>query len=135
MGVGFTSTLIARGAVGTFHIQSKVDGFDVELKSHDNTDIAVANIDITTGGTSGWHYHPGPVLVVVKSGTITFYSSDDRDCSPKVHPAGTSFIEPGGVVGNARNEGADEVVGVATFFAPPAGALRIDAAEPKNCAK
>jgi len=134
MGVGFTSTLIARGDVGTFHIQSKVDGFDVELKSHDDTDIAVANIGITTGGSSGWHYHPGPVLVVVKSGTITFYSSDDRDCTPKGHPAGTSFIEPGGVVGNARNEGAVEVVGVATFFAPPGSALRIDAEKPENCA-
>ena len=134
MGVGFTSTLIARGNVGKFHIQSKVDGFDVELKSHDDADIAVANIGITTGGSSGWHYHPGPVLVVVKSGTITFYSSDDRDCTPKVHPAGTSFIEPGGVVGNARNEGAVEVVGVATFFAPPGSALRIDAEKPENCA-
>jgi quercetin dioxygenase-like cupin family protein len=106
MGVGFTSTLIARGTVGAFHIQSKEAGFDVELKAHDNTDIAVANIGVTPGGSSGWHYHPGPVLVVVKSGTITFYSSDDPACSPKVHPAGTSFIEEGGVVGNARNEGA-----------------------------
>ena len=134
MGVGFTSTLIARGNLGTFHIPSHVNGYDVELNSPDNTDIAVANIGITTGGSSGWHYHPGPVLVVVKSGTVTFYSSDDRDCSPKVHPAGTSFIEPGGVVGNARNEGAVDVVGVATFFAPPGSALRIDAAKPANCA-
>jgi len=134
MGVGFTSTLIARGNLGTFHIPSHVNGYDVELNSPDNTDIAVTNIGITTGGSSGWHYHPGPVLVVVKSGTVTFYSSDDRDCSPKVHPAGTSFIEPGGVVGNARNEGAVDVVGVATFFAPPGGALRIDAAKPDNCA-
>jgi quercetin dioxygenase-like cupin family protein len=135
MGVGFTSTLIARGNLGTFHIPSHVNGYDVELNSPDNTDIAVANIGITTGGSSGWHYHPGPVLVVVKSGTVTFYSSDDRDCSPKVHPAGTSFIEPGGVVGNARNEGAVDVVGVATFFAPPAPSpLRIDAAKPDNCA-
>ena len=133
MGVGFTSTLIARGNLGTFHIPSHVNGYDVELNSPDNTDIAVANIGITTGGSSGWHYHPGPVLVVVKSGTVTFYSSDDRDCSPKVHPAGTSFIEPGGVVGNARNEGAVDVVGVATFFAPPSSALRIDAAKPANC--
>jgi quercetin dioxygenase-like cupin family protein len=134
MGVGFTSTLIARGNLGTFHVPSHANGYNVELNSPDNSDIAVANIDITTAGSSGWHYHPGPVIVVVKSGTITFYSSDDRTCSPKVHPAGTSFIEPGGVVGNARNEGADPVVAVATFFAPPGSALRIDAPKPDNCA-
>jgi hypothetical protein len=37
-------------------------------------------------------------------------------------------------VGNARNEGAVDVVGVATFFAPPGSALRFDAAKPDNCA-
>jgi quercetin dioxygenase-like cupin family protein len=153
MGVGFTSTLIARGNLGTFNLKCKGDGNDVEgeshdnadnksiatgycaeLKSRDNTDIAVANIGITAGGSSGWHYHPGPVLVVVKSGTITFYSSDDPTCAGKVHPAGTTFTEQGGIVGNARNEGAVDVVGVATFFAPPTSPLRIDAAKPDNCA-
>ena len=33
-GVGFTSTVVGRGNLGTFHIQSKADGYDVELKSH-----------------------------------------------------------------------------------------------------
>ena len=59
LAVGFTSTLIGRGNLGTFHIQSKAAGYDVELKSHDNTDIAVANIVVVPGGHSGWHYHPG----------------------------------------------------------------------------
>jgi quercetin dioxygenase-like cupin family protein len=134
MGVGFTSTLIARGDLGTFHIPSHVNGYDVELNSPDNTDIAVANISITTGGSSGWHYHPGPVLVVVKSGTVTFYSSDDRDCSATRYAAGTTFTEDGGAVGNARNEGTVEVTSVATFFAPPAPSpLRIDVPKPANC--
>src|ERR1700737_4530112 len=135
MGVGFTSTLIGRGNLGPFHLQSEVAGYEIELQSDHNTDIAVANIAITPGGFSGWHYHPGPVLVVVKSGTITVYGADDRNCSPKVHPAGTSFYERGGIVGNARNEGTVDVVGVATFFAPPGSALRFDAAAPENCAK
>src|SRR5258706_8463392 len=103
MGVGFISTLVARGNLGTFHIQSKVDGYDVELKSHDNTDIAVANITIAVAGSSGWHYHPGPVLVVVKTGAITFYRANDPNCAGTRYPAGTSFTEEGGAVRNARN--------------------------------
>ncbi len=153
MGKLFTTTLIARGNLGTFDLKCKADGNDLqgeshdnsdnksidtgycaELKSRDNTDIAVARVDIQQGGFSGWHYHPGPVLVVVQSGTITFYSADDRNCAPSVHPAHTSFIEPGGVVGIARNEGAEPVVAGATFFAPPAlSPLRIDAPKPANC--
>jgi quercetin dioxygenase-like cupin family protein len=133
MGVGFTSTLIGRGNLGPFHLQSEVAGYEIELQSDHNTDVAVANIAITPRGFSGWHYHPGPVLVVVKSGTITVYGADDPNCSPKVYPAGTSFSEQGGVGHNARNEGAVEATAVATFFAPPGSALRFDAAVPENC--
>jgi hypothetical protein len=130
---GFTSTLVGRGNLGTFHIQSKA-GYDVELKSHDNTDIAVANIVVTPGGHSGWHYHPGPVLVVVKTGTITFYMGDDPSCTPQVHPAGSTFLENGGMVGIARNEGTVDATVVATFFVPAGSPTRIDAAAPGNCA-
>jgi quercetin dioxygenase-like cupin family protein len=133
MAVGFVSVVNGRGNLGTFHVQSKFNGYDVELKSHDNTDIAVADITIAPNGTSGWHYHPGPVLVVVKSGAVTFYTADGPDCSPVRHPAGTVFIEPGGVVGNAINREATDTKVVATFFAPAGSPLRIDAPKPANC--
>jgi hypothetical protein len=132
--VGFTSTLVGRGNLGAFHIQSNADRYDAELNSHNNTDIAVANIVVTPGGHSGWHYHPGPVLVVVKTGTITFYMGDDPTCSPQVHPAGTTFIEKGGMVGIARNEGTVDATVVATFFLPAGSPTRIDAPAPGNCA-
>lgn len=132
--VGFVSTLIGRGNLGTFHIQSKANGYDVELKTHDNTDIVVANIVVTPGGTSGWHQHPGPVLVVVKTGAVTFYQGNDPTCSPTIHAAGTSFVEKGGSVGIARNEGAVDATVVATFFVPAGSPTRIDAAAPGNCA-
>lgn len=132
--VGFVGTPVGRGNLGTFHIQSKADGYDVQLKSHDNTDIAVTNIAVVPGGHSGWHYHPGPVIVVVKTGAITFYHGDDPTCSGTRHPAGTAFIEEGGVVGIARNEGAVEATNVVTFFVPAGGPTRIDAADPGNCA-
>jgi hypothetical protein len=134
LAVGFTPTVLARGNLGTFHIQSKASGYDAELKSHDNTDIVVANIVVTPGGHSGWHYHPGPVLVVVKTGTVTFYMGDDPTCSPNVHPAGTTFFENGGMVGMARNEGTVDATVVATFFVPAGSPTRLDAPAPGNCA-
>lgn len=147
--VGFTGTLIARGNLGPFHNISKANGYHVELKSPDNTDIVVSNITIAPGGHSGWHYHPGPTLVVVKTGTITFYhgarSQDDREgaddregskdatCPPTRYSAGTTFTETGGAVGIARNEGAVEATAVATFFVPAGSPTRIDAPAPGNC--
>jgi len=132
MGVGFTSTPVARGNLGTFHVQSKFNGYDVELKSHDNTDIAVANVTIAPGGSSGWHAHPGPVIVVVKTGTVTFYHANDPTCTGTAHPAGTVFIEEGGDVGIARNEGTVEVSNAVSYFVPMGSLPRIDAADPQN---
>src|SRR3989454_7144300 len=100
-----SASVLARGNLGTFHIQSKAGDYDAELKSHDNTDIVVVSMVVPPGGNSGGHYHPGPVLVTVKTGTITFYMGDDPPCSAHVHPAGTTFFENGGMVGMARNEG------------------------------
>jgi len=149
---GFVSTAVARGTAEAFHIRS-TDGFDVEIKTKDNTDIAVANVVVSPGGSSGWHSHPGPVLVVVKTGTITFYRAgkhsgldgddENRDngakaptCSRTVYPAGSAFVEvpaPGHVM-LAKNEGSTEATVTATYFAPPGAALRIDQPAPGgNC--
>ena len=149
---GFASTAVARGNAGAFHIRS-TDGFDVEIKAQDNTDIAVSNVVVAPGGTSGWHSHPGPVLVIVKTGTITFYragkhggqNGDDANghngpneptCSRTDYPAGSAFVEvpaPGHVM-LAKNEGSTETTVTATYFAPPGAALRIDQPWPGgNC--
>jgi quercetin dioxygenase-like cupin family protein len=133
LGVGFTSTPVGRGNLGAFHILSKADGYKVDLKSQDNTDIVVANIVQAPGGNSGWHMHPGPALVVVKTGALTVYHGDDPTCSPMFYPAGTTFIERGGMVHIARNEGSVEATAVATFFVPAGAQPRIDAPAPGNC--
>ena len=69
----------------------------------------------------------------VPTGTVTFYHGNDPTCTGTVHPAGTVFIEEGGDVGIARNEGAVEVNNVVTFFVPAGSPTRIDAANPGNC--
>src|SRR6185437_8817795 len=99
--VDFTPTVVGRGNLGTFHIQSKAGAYDAELKSHDNTDIVVVSIEVAPGGHSGWHFHPGPVLVIVKTGTITFYMGDDPTSTPNFPPVATAFFDTGGTVGSA----------------------------------
>jgi len=149
---GFLSTPVARGTAEAFHIRS-TDGFDVEIKTKENTDIAVSNVVVAAGGSSGWHSHPGPVLVVVKTGTITFYragkhggqNGDDENggngknaltCSRTVYPTGSAFVEvpaPGHVM-LAKNEGTTEATVTATYFAPVGAVLRIDRPWPGgNC--
>lgn len=135
MGVGFTGATVGRGNAGTFHIKSKDAGdYDIDLKTKDNTDLLVTNLVVAAGGHSGWHSHPGPVLVIVKTGTMTLYDGNDPTCTGTPHPAGTVFIEEGGRVHIARNEGAVEATMTASSFLPAGGPGRVDAAAPGNCA-
>jgi quercetin dioxygenase-like cupin family protein len=135
VGVGFSGATVGRGNAGTFHIKSKAAGdYDIDLKTKDNTDLLVTNLVVAAGGHSGWHSHPGPVLVIVKTGTMTLYDANDPTCTGKPHPAGTVFIEEGGIVHIARNEGAVEGTMTATSLLPAGGPGRIDAAAPGNCA-
>ena len=39
------------------------------------TDVAMAQITVDPGGSSGWHSHPGGAIIVVKQGSLTVYSS------------------------------------------------------------
>ncbi len=98
-------------------------------------ETVIQQIVIGPGGNTGWHSHPGPVVVLVKSGQMNFYDSDDPTCTARIYTAGQSFIDSGqGNVHIARNEHGVNLELWATYFdVPPGGAFRIDALNPGNC--
>jgi len=132
VGSGVTPTIIARGNLGVFHVQSKFEGYGIELKAHDNTDVQVRSAIATPGSYSGWHTHPGPVILVIKTGTLTVYDASDPTCTPKVYTAGTAFFE-GTTPHNVRNEGTVAVEYGTVYFVPAGGPTRIEADFPPNC--
>lgn len=133
---GLTRTQLASGTVERFHVNSEYQGHRVELKSHEASDVVVNSTSVAPGGDTGWHSHAGPVFVVVTAGIFTMYHGDDLDCQPMTYPAGTVFIEPGGLedVHIGRNEGTTTLSWVATTISPVGVASRIDRQRPGNCA-
>ena len=131
-GSGIANPTLARTNLGAINFHSNLNGFNVALMTHDDADVEVTNGSANAGGYSGWHFHPGPVLVLVKTGTLTIYHADDPQCRGTVYPAGTTFIE-GTTPHIVRNEGAvtSEFVGV--FFVPAGQPRRIEADVPGNC--
>ena len=122
---GFNTALLARASLAE----------RLKIQTHPNeiTDIVVQSVAIEPGGQSGWHYHPGPIVVAVKSGTITLYSGDDPTCTPRLVAAGAAFIEEPGHVHLARNEGTTTEQHVSTYILPMGAPTRVDAANPGNC--
>jgi quercetin dioxygenase-like cupin family protein len=128
VGAGFHQTIESRGTVnGRVHTRSAT----VELESQGSIDIVTATLTIDPLATSGWHSHPGVVLVTVVSGSLTFY---DRHCRARVQDAGSAFIESGNSAGLVRNLSATTAAVVNATFVVPAGTpntgLRIDKANP-----
>jgi quercetin dioxygenase-like cupin family protein len=108
----------------------------VKLIARNPSDLYIVTNTVLPGGFSGWHTHPGPSVVLVKSGTATVYEGDDPSCAPLIVPAGGSFIDAGGThVHMVRNESATQTLVTLAFQVMPAGAARrIDAPSPGNCA-
>ena len=97
------------------------------------SDVYVLENRIVPGGSFGWHSHPGPSLVVVKSGALTLYRGDDPTCTPEVVPAGSGFVDDGGDIHLVRNEGSVDTVVYVTSIVPQGAARRIDEPAPGNC--
>jgi hypothetical protein len=67
--------------------------------------------------TLGWHSHPGPTLVTVRAGTLSFYHAEH--CTQEIeYLTGQSFSNLPDEIHLARNEGAQEVVLFAIYFVP-----------------
>ena len=117
-------------------LKFKIKGSSEQVVLVNNAqETVVQQIIMAPGGHTGWHSHPGPVVVVIKSGQMSFYDGDDPTCTVRTYSAGQAFIDSGqGHVHIARNEGATNLELWATYFdVPPGGAFRIDAASPGNC--
>ena len=98
------------------------DGNIIVANAPDAGEVAVQEITIGPGGTTGWHSHPGPVIVVVKQGTLTYIRADGGVCSATPYTAGTAFVDPGqGHAHTAFNFGSNNLVLIATYFDVPAG--------------
>ena len=98
-------------------------------------DIVVTENTFAPGGYSGWHSHPGKVVIAVQRGAITLFRGNDPLCAGTTHVAGDVFVERPSVVYNGVNESTTTAAVVnATFFnVPIGGSIRIDQPKPDQC--
>ncbi len=133
-GSGITTTMIVQGNFGDIKVKTNFDGHKVDIDTKGDSDLYVVSNVIAPGGHTGWHTHPGPSLITVKSGTITAYRGDDPTCSPTVYTAGQGFIDPGdGRVHLLRNEGTAPAETIAVQLVADGGTRRIDTPAPESC--
>jgi hypothetical protein len=106
----------------------------VKFQTKDATDVRVQKLVFDAGGYSGWHHHPGIIIVAVQSGAVTLM---DSDCDSVTYgpglPDGAVFVEGGDdPVQASSTSGATVYV---TYVAPDANppVFRIED-DPPPCA-
>jgi quercetin dioxygenase-like cupin family protein len=126
----FVGKLLARASFGQLHAQHS--GVKVD-STQGKADVAVYKVTIGPGGSSGWHHHPGVVLISVKSGAVTFYN---HQCDKTAYKAGKGLVESHNKPLLVRNHGRGDAVLYVTFIVPSStteAGLRIDDPRPKGC--
>ncbi|MYR08282.1 cupin domain-containing protein [Gordonia sp. SID5947] len=91
--------------------------------------VAVREITVAPGGTTGWHYHDGDLIGLVRSGTLTH---PGPDCVATVYGPGEIIREPRGQANThvGRNLGATAVVLDVLYLIPLGKPLSEDAPAP-----
>lgn len=131
--IGVQGTNLGVATFQSLEAKTLTADWQARIDTKGATDVYVVENKIAPGGTFGWHSHPGPSIVVVKSGELTLYRGDDPTCTPTVVPAGSGFVDDGGDVHMVRNEGSVETVVYVTSLVPKGAARRIDEPSPGNC--
>ena len=94
---GMSTTILAQSQFGSFFAQAHAfpPAWGALMAAHGNTDVYVVDNKFDPERTTGWHSHPGPSLVLVVSGEVTNYTSEDRNCAGHTYTAGEGFIDAG----------------------------------------
>jgi quercetin dioxygenase-like cupin family protein len=104
-----------------------------EMETNGASDYVVHKEVFDAGWSSGWHSHPGAVLVAVTAGEVTLYDGDDPSCTPRRYGAGQGFAETGGGVMLARNEGTAPAEVYVTYVLPAGSPLGSEEPGPDTC--
>ncbi|AYA26411.1 MULTISPECIES: cupin domain-containing protein [Rhodococcus] len=95
----------------------------------DGVHAVAREITIEPGGSTGWHYHDGPVLGLVRAGTLTH---PEGDCKPVVFETGDFINEPSGRdhLHVGRNLGTEPVILDVVYLVPIGSPLFEDVPAP-----
>jgi quercetin dioxygenase-like cupin family protein len=130
---GVTTTTFAIGAFDEIDAKIVDPKFQVRISTKGTSDVHVLENRLAPGATFGWHSHPGPSLVVVKTGALWVYTADEPGCTPEIVQAGHGFVDGGSDVHMVRNEGPVETVVYVVSIVPTGATRRIDQPAPAGC--
>ena len=128
-GVAFTTL-----TVQNFLDPDQINSEKIKFQTKDATTVRMQSATWNTNATSGWHHHPGVIIGVVSSGSVTVW---DGACKQKTYgpglPLGAVFLEGDNMIMQATSSGgaSEYVTHVVPYSSTPV--FRVED-EPPGCA-
>jgi hypothetical protein len=116
-GVAFTTL-----TEGEFKEAVQMNSDRIKFQTKDTNVTRVQKAEFAAGSDSGWHHHPGVLIAVVHSGSVTVW---DGACNQKTYgpglPRGEVFVEGDNMLMKASSaDGATEyIMHTVPFGSPP----------------
>lgn len=127
---GVVSNVIVAQGVTLGPIKERADVGDtwaVHLEDKGQSEFYFQDLVVGPGGYTGWHSHPGLLLITVKEGGVDFY---DKECAKHTYVAGQSFTE-GAEPHAAMNRGTGNARLLVAYIVKKGEPRRIEASQPK----
>jgi hypothetical protein len=100
----------------------------------DGADVFVQHVRLGPNAATGWHTHPGPALVTVVKGTLTYEDAKANTCNRVAYAAGEGFTDRGFGHVHRAIAGVDGVDFYVVYLLPPGTATHvIPASAPAEC--
>jgi quercetin dioxygenase-like cupin family protein len=100
----------------------------------DGTDLFIQHVRLGANAATGWHTHPGPALVGVVKGSVTYQDSEANACKLVTYVAGEGFVDRGFGHVHRAVAGAEGVDFYVVYLLPPGVETHvIPATAPAEC--
>ena len=85
-----TGFLAAHNTIGDVPVSSLA-----RAVTPDGADLFIQHVRLSANAATGWHTHPGPALVGVVKGSLTYQDAEANVCKSVTYVAGKGFVDRG----------------------------------------
>ena len=89
------------------------------------TDAFIQHVRLGPNAPTGWHTHPGPAIVSVVKGSITYEEAEANRCIDATYLAGEGFVDRGFGHVHRAIAGAEGVDFYVVYLLPPGSATHV----------
>jgi quercetin dioxygenase-like cupin family protein len=100
----------------------------------DGTDVFIQHVRLGPNAPTGWHTHPGPAIVTVVNGALTYQDAEANGCINVTYAAGEGFVDRGFGHVHRAIAGVDGADFYVVYLLPPGSVTHvIPAGAPSEC--